>query len=55
MSAERILSEVRNERLFGCVEVYVCVPDHLQEKFSLVKCAPSSRTGISAAPILETS
>ena len=55
MNAERILSEVRNERLFGCVEVDVRVPDHLKEKSSLVKCAPSSRTRISAAPILETS
>ena len=49
------MSEVRNERLFGCVEVDVRVPDHLKVKFSLVKCDPSSRTQISAAPILETS
>ena len=34
MSPERILSEVRNERLFGCVEVDIRVPDHLKEKFS---------------------
>ncbi|CAH3180046.1 unnamed protein product, partial [Porites lobata] len=34
MSPERILSEVRNERLFGCVEVDIRVPEHLKEKFS---------------------
>ena len=34
MSPEQILSEVRNERLFGCVEVDIRVPDHLKEKFS---------------------
>ena len=34
MSTEQILSEVRNERLFGCVEVDIRVPDHLKEKFS---------------------
>ena len=34
MSPERILSEVRHERLFGCVEVDIRVPDHLKEKFS---------------------
>ena len=34
MSSERILSEVRHERLFGCVEVDIRVPDHLKEKFS---------------------
>ena len=33
MSPERILSEARNERLFGCVEVDIRVPDHLKEKF----------------------
>ena len=34
MSPERILREVRNERLFGCVEVDIRVPDHLKEKLS---------------------
>ena len=34
MSPEQILSELRNERLFGCVEVDIGVPDHLKEKFS---------------------
>ena len=34
MSPEQIFSEVRNERLFGCVEVDSGVPDHLKEKFS---------------------
>ena len=34
MSPARILSEVRNERLFGCVEVDIRVQDHLKEKFS---------------------
>ena len=33
MRPEQILSEVRNERLFGCVEVDIGVPDHLKEKF----------------------
>ena len=33
MSPEQILSEVRNERLFGCVEVDIRMPDHLKEKF----------------------
>ena len=33
MSAERILSEVRNECLFGCVEVDIRVPEHLKDKF----------------------
>ena len=28
------MSEVRHERLFGCVEVDIRVPDHLKEKFS---------------------
>ena len=34
MSRGRILSEVRNGRLFGCVEVNIRVPQHLKEKFS---------------------
>ena len=34
MSPERILSDVRHERLFGCVEVDIRVPGHLKEKFS---------------------
>ena len=34
MSPARILSEVRNECLFGCVEVDIHVPDHLKEKLS---------------------
>ena len=34
MSPERILSEVRHERLFGCVEEDIRVPGHLKEKFS---------------------
>ena len=34
MSPERILSEVRNEHLFGCMELDVPVPDHLKKKFS---------------------
>ena len=34
MSPARILSELRNERLFGCVEVDIRVPDLLKEKFS---------------------
>ena len=33
MNQEQILSEVQNERLFGCVEVDIRVPDHLKEKF----------------------
>ena len=53
MSLEGMLSEVRHERLFGCVEVDIHVPDHLKEKFS--EKSPSSRTPKSAALILETS
>ena len=34
MSPERILSEVRNEHLFGCMEVDIRVPEHLKETFS---------------------
>ena len=34
ISAEQILSEVRNEHLFGCVQVDIHVPDHLKQKFS---------------------
>ena len=46
MSAERILREVRNERLFGCVEVDIRVPDHLKEKFSEM-CPIFKNTNIS--------
>ena len=46
MSAERILSEVRNERLFGCVEVDIRVPEHLKEKFSEM-CPIFKNTNIS--------
>ena len=28
------MSEVRNEHLFGGVEVDICVPEHLKDKFS---------------------
>ena len=34
MSSAWILSEVQNERLFGCVEVDIPVQDHLKEKFT---------------------
>ena len=53
MSAERKLSEVRHERLFGCVEVDIRVTDHLRK--NSVKCALSLRTQKSATAILETS
>jgi len=46
MSAERILREVRNERLFGCVEVDIRAPDHLKEKFSEM-CPIFKNTNIS--------
>ena len=46
MSPERILSEVRNECLFGCVEVDIRVPDHLKEKFSEM-CPIFKNTNIS--------
>ena len=52
MSTERILSEVRNERLFGCVEVDICVPDHLKEKFSEM-CPIFKNTNISRDDIGE--
>ena len=50
MSPTRILREVRSERLFGCVEVDIRVPDHLKEKFSemcpVFKNTEISRDGI---------
>ena len=52
MSAERILSEVRHERLFGCVEVDIRVPEHLKEKFS-ERCPIFKNTEISLEDIGE--
>ena len=52
MSTERILSEVRNERLFGCVEVDIHVPPHLKEKFSEM-CPIFKNTNISREDIGE--
>ena len=46
MSAEQILSEVRNERLFGCMEVDIHVPEHLKEKFAEM-CPILKNTSIS--------
>ena len=46
MSPERILSEVRQDRLFGCVEVDIRVPEHLKEKFSEM-CPIFKNTNIS--------
>ena len=46
MSPERILSEVRNERLFGCLEVDIRVPERLKEKFSEM-CPIFKNTNIS--------
>ena len=34
MNQEQVVSEVHNERFFGCVEEDIHVPDHLKEKFS---------------------
>jgi len=53
MSPEKILSGVRNERLFGCVEVDIRVLDHLKEKFS--EMCPIFKKQKSVAMILETS
>ena len=50
MSAERMLSEVRNERLFGCVEVDIRVPEHLKENFSEM-CPIFKNTNISREDI----
>ena len=50
MSPERILSEMRNDRLFGCVEVNIRVPEHLKEKFSEM-CPIFKNTEISRADI----
>ena len=52
MSPQRILSEVRNERLFGCVEVGIHVPPHLKEKFSEM-CPIFKNTNISREDIGE--
>ena len=46
MSPERILSEMRHERLFGCVEEDIRVPEHLKEKFSEM-CPIFKNTNIS--------
>ena len=46
MSPVRILSEVRQDRLFGCVEVDIRVPEHLKEKFSEM-CPIFKNTNIS--------
>ena len=48
--AERILSEVRHERLFGCMEVDIRVPDHLKERF-IEMCPIFKNTEISRADI----
>ena len=50
VSAERILSEVRHERLFGCMEVDIRVPDHLKERF-IEMCPIFKNTEISRADI----
>lgn len=50
MSAERILSEVRNGRLFGCVEADIRVPEHLKDKFSEM-CPIFKNTDISREDI----
>ena len=52
MSPKRILSEVQNERLFGCVEVDIRVPDHLKDKFSEM-CPIFKNTNISRDDIGE--
>ena len=51
MSEERMLSEVRHKRLFGCVDVDIRVPDHLKEKFSEM-CPIFKNTEISRDDIL---
>ena len=50
VSAERILSEVRHERLFGCMEVDIRVPDHIKERF-IEMCPIFKNTEISRADI----
>ena len=50
MSPERILREVRQDRLFGCVEVDIRVPEHLKEKFSEM-CPIFKNTNISREDI----
>ena len=52
MSTERILSEVRNERLFGCVKVDIHVPPHLKGKFTEM-CPIFKNTNISREDIGE--
>ena len=34
MTLQTILDAVRNERLFGCIECNIHVPEHLRDKFS---------------------
>ena len=50
VSAERILSEMRHERLFGCMEVDIRVPDHLKERF-IEMCPIFKNTEISRTDI----
>ena len=52
MSPERIVSELRHERLFGCVDVDIQVPNHLKEKFSEI-CSIFTNTNISRDDIAE--
>ena len=52
MSGERILSEVRNERLFGFVQVDIRMPEDLKEKFSAM-CPIFKNTEISCDDIGE--
>ena len=52
MRGERILSELRNERLFGCMEVDIRLPEHLKEKFSEM-CPIFKNTEISREDIGE--
>lgn len=52
MSPEWILSEVRNEHLFGCMEEGIRVAEHLKEKFSEM-CPIFKNTEISCDDIGE--
>ena len=52
MTLRTILNSVRNEKLFGCVEFYIHVPEHLPAKFSEM-CPVFKNTAISRDDIGE--
>ena len=52
MTLQTILNAVRNEKLFGCIEYDIHVPEHLRDKFSEM-CPILKNTDISRDDIGE--